>query len=268
MTLDLDELTKGWDCPPGELRARLIVGRDGQERIQLRLDLGVMQMEPAGRPDGARYHGLPSAREYVEHELRVGGERLSPDDWRELQRELQQTNYRRLAYITMAEDALSSNDTTGTGRFLDGALADTELCLRLLQLMVEEGLGSPNSTSLTPTLYFDRARLRSQLHVVEGQFEEAIEQAEAGASALDQLLNELGYEEDIREDDPAVRYLRDLGRQLRREYGVSQTIRERLEEALEREDFETAADLRDQLDRRQRGLRPPHVSENEPPPVQ
>ncbi len=251
MTLDLDELTQGWDCPAGELRARLVVGRDGQEVIQVRLDLGVMQMYLDSRPDGQRYHGLPSAREYIEHELRVGGDTLIPADWQELQRELQQTNYRRLAYCTLAEDALDANDAGATRVFIRGALADIESCHACMQLLVQAGADHGGSNSLKPTLVFDKARLLSQLRVVEGQFEAAIEQAEAGALALEELLGELGYDEELREEDPGVGYLRDLSRQLRMEYGVTQTLRERLEDALDREDFEAAARLRDAIRQRE-----------------
>ncbi|MCK4340639.1 MAG: UvrB/UvrC motif-containing protein [Phycisphaerae bacterium] len=256
MTLDLDELTQGWDCHPGELRARVVVGRDGDELIQLRIDLGVMQMSPDGRPDGHPYHGLPSTHEYIAHELRVGGERLTHQDWQELERELMQTNYRRLAYATLAEDALKANDCAGTRRYIKGALADIESCLTQLELLAEHDADARDTRSLRPTLVFDRARLLSQLGIVEGRFEEAIEHAEAGAARLDELLCELGYDEEAREEDPGVRYLRDLGRQLRLEYGVTRTLRERLEEALENEDFETAAEIREALRQRRPGESP------------
>ena len=250
MTLDLDELTMGWDCPPGELRARMVVGRDGQEVVQIRIDLGVMQMLPEGRPDGQRYHGLPSAYDFIQHELRVGGGELSGMDWRELQRELLQINYRRLAFATLADDALEENDSPATRRCILGALMDIDGCLVRLGLLEARGQEAGGAATLEPTLVFDRARLRSQLRVVEGQFEEAIEHAEAGAMALENLLTELGYDQDMRDDDPGVHYLRDLGRQLRLEYGIAQTARERLEEALENEDFETAAEIRDAMKRR------------------
>jgi hypothetical protein len=254
MTLDLDELTLGWDCPPGDLRARMVIGRDGDELVQLRLDLGVMQMICTGRPDGLMVRGFPSCREFIEHELRVDPDGLSRADWQELQRELNQTNYRRLAFTTLAEDALGENDALGTTRYISFALRDSDECLTLLRLLEQHGPGEP-SESLRPTLVFDRARLLSQLRVVEGHFDDAIEQAEHGASTLERLLGELGYDEELREEDPGVQYLRDLGHQLRREYGVTQTLREKLEDALEREDFETAARIRDQLQRQTRADR-------------
>ena len=251
MTLDLDELIDGWPCPPGELRARVAVGRDGQELIQVRVDLGLMQMFTTGRPDGQRYRGLPSAQHYIERELRLGRQTLEARDWQELHRELLQLNYRRLAYCCLAEDALDSGDAPAARRFLRGALTDVDHCLAHIQLLTRYDPEACGCLSLRPTLVFDRARLLTQLHVVDGRYEEAIEEAESGAEALESLLTEIGFDQELRDQDPGVRHLRDLGRQLRMEYGITRTLRERLDEAVAREDFEEAAALRDEMRRRE-----------------
>jgi hypothetical protein len=250
MTLDLDDLIVDWDCPPGELRARVVTGRDGDELLQLRVDLGVMQMFPDGRPDGERYRGLPTVREFITHEVRLGGHELEADDWQELERELLQFNYRRMAFATVADDALRADDEEHARRYLRSALTDVEACLADLELLKHQETEREGNLGLLPTLLFDRARLQSQLDIVEGQFETAIEQAEAGAVELDALLAELGYEEEQRADDPGLRYLRKLSEQLRREYGITKTLNEQLRDALDAEDFETAAELRDELNRR------------------
>jgi hypothetical protein len=250
MTLDLDELIAGWECPPGELRARTVNGRDGRELIQLRIDLGVMQMFTDGRPDGERYHGLASARTYAEHELRVGGEQLTAADWQEIERELLQTNYRRMAFASAAEDALQDGRPDDARRFFAHALADVEECLVDLRLLKEHEPNREDGASLEATLVFDQARLGTQLQVIEGRFEDAIEKAETGAEALDTLLSELGYDDEQRDVDPGLRYLWRLGNQLRQEYGISRTLHEQLAEAIENEDFETAAQIRDELARR------------------
>ena len=253
MTLDLDELVHGWDCPPGELQARVAVGRDGQELLQVRVDLGLMQMFPAGRPDGQRYHGLASTQEYVAHELRVGGQALAAADWQELHRELLQLNYRRLACAHLAEEAFHADDAAGARRWLAQALADIDACLAHVQLLARHDADAHGCSPLRPTLVFDRARLSAQLRIVEERFEEAIEEAETGAGALESLLTELGFAQELRDEDPGVRYLRDLGRKLRLEYGVAQTLRERLDEAIEKEDFEGASEIRDEMRRRATG---------------
>jgi hypothetical protein len=250
MTLDLDELIAGWECPPGELRARAVSGRDGRELLQLRIDLGVMQMFTDGRPDGERYHGLASARTYAEHELRVGGAQLTADDWQEIERELLQTNYRRMAFAAAAEDALQSGWPDDARRFFVHALADVEECLADLRLLKEREPDREDAASLEATLVFDQARVGSQLDVIDGRFEDAIERAETGAVALDTLLSELGCDDEQRDADPGLRYLWKLGDQLRQEYGIARTLHEQLAEAIENEDFETAAQIRDELARR------------------
>ena len=69
---DISALLKEWPYQPGQVNARLILGTDNLERVQVRLDLGVLQMFAEGRPDGEQPFGFPSLLEY--HEARVDGE--------------------------------------------------------------------------------------------------------------------------------------------------------------------------------------------------
>ena len=69
MSLDISHILKKWPYRPGEVTARRISGRDGREKIQLRLDLGLLQMEASGRPDGERPHGFESLLAYHENRL-------------------------------------------------------------------------------------------------------------------------------------------------------------------------------------------------------
>ena len=79
MSKDVSRLVDGWPYDPGEVRARWIAADDGTRKLQLRLDLGVFQMEPEGRPDGTRPRGAASLCDfYVEAERRAPGNVL-PD---------------------------------------------------------------------------------------------------------------------------------------------------------------------------------------------
>ena len=64
MSFDITDILR--DCPyePGQMSARRITGRDGFDKIQMRLDLGLLQMEVTGSPDGIRPHGCESLLEY------------------------------------------------------------------------------------------------------------------------------------------------------------------------------------------------------------
>lgn len=57
MSLDISGALRDWPPEPGQIQVRRILGIDLKEKIQLRVDLGVLQMETAGRPDGERPHG-------------------------------------------------------------------------------------------------------------------------------------------------------------------------------------------------------------------
>ena len=255
MTLDLRELTADWNFEAGEICARTVVGRDGVELLQLRVDLGVMQMFPDGRPDGSRYRGLPTALDYFRHEQRLGREELEPDDWRELERELHQVNYRRLAVSSLVEDCLGQNEPEAAGAHIRRALRDIDSCLERIEIVAESPVGRPGPSvaALAPTLVFHRGRLRVQRAVLDAQYEQAIEDAGRAAEELGELLAEIGVDEEQREEDPGILFLRDLAQRLRREYSIEQTLRERLDEAIENEDFEAAARLRDELRQRQEG---------------
>jgi len=57
---DISTIFEGWDYVPDELAVRRIKGLDGKMKIQLRLDMGLLQMEVNGRPDGTRPFGTES----------------------------------------------------------------------------------------------------------------------------------------------------------------------------------------------------------------
>src|SRR5437868_978100 len=92
MSLDLNDLLRDWPHEPGQIKVRKILGADGKEKIQLRIDLGLIQMEVSGRPDGQEPHNCESLLEY--HQQRAErvekkGEKfeLTPEEIGELQQE-------------------------------------------------------------------------------------------------------------------------------------------------------------------------------------
>jgi len=58
--MDITQALRGWSFEPGQVNVRLIRGNDGKPKLQLRLDLGLLQMELDGRPDGKRPHRAPT----------------------------------------------------------------------------------------------------------------------------------------------------------------------------------------------------------------
>src|SRR6202048_823536 len=92
MSLDLNTILKDWPHENRAIKVRKILGLDGRQKLQLRIDLGVLQMELAGRPDCLRPHGGESLLTY--HQLRAARAEaksetyeLTPEQCAELQQE-------------------------------------------------------------------------------------------------------------------------------------------------------------------------------------
>jgi hypothetical protein len=119
MSQDISHVLEGWDFDPHELNVRIIVANDGSERLQLRIDLGLLQMAVDGRPDGARPNGYDSYLEYYEScaERYGTGYQLSDEALDELFRERWQYCQRYLCFYHL-------------GRY-EQVVADTERTLRL-----------------------------------------------------------------------------------------------------------------------------------------
>ena len=106
-----------WPHEPGQIKVRKITGSDGQEKVQLRLDLGLIQMEMNGRPDGTRPKHCESLLVY--HQKRATAAetkmrktyQLSADDCGELQQEGVQYYHRYLSLFQLEDFPAVSRDT-------------------------------------------------------------------------------------------------------------------------------------------------------------
>ncbi len=106
MSKDISKTLEGWDYDPEQMSVRIVTGDDGSEKIQLRLDLGLMQMEFDGRPDGQRVRDCPSWLDYLQQQQREHDERypdgpaflLESEDCQQLLREGVQYYHRYVSF--------------------------------------------------------------------------------------------------------------------------------------------------------------------------
>jgi len=127
MLRDLRLILDGWEYEPGKISARRIIGSDGQEKIQTRVDLGLLQFFKEGRPDGESPHGAESLlahhearlRNYVEREAGNTGFELTPVECRELQREGYLYYQRYLSLFVLEDYEGVARDTARNLRMLD-----------------------------------------------------------------------------------------------------------------------------------------------------
>ena len=67
MSDDISKILREWPFVRNAWTCRIIHGEDGRERIQLRVDLGILQMEMDGRPDGAQPEKRESWLKHYQH---------------------------------------------------------------------------------------------------------------------------------------------------------------------------------------------------------
>jgi hypothetical protein len=118
MTEDISELLNSWAFDP-ENSIRRITGADGKTRLQVRLPLGIEQYELEGRPDGKRPNGFDSLLDYYETSLAQYrrsegndiGFSLSTGECHDLQEEGTLYYYRYLLCYQLGEYELVRRDT-------------------------------------------------------------------------------------------------------------------------------------------------------------
>ena len=64
----LDYLLSDWAFAPGQVLVRQIQGEDGRDLLQMRIDLGILQMETKGRPDGVMPEGFETFYSHLQRD--------------------------------------------------------------------------------------------------------------------------------------------------------------------------------------------------------
>ncbi|MFG0284463.1 MAG: UvrB/UvrC motif-containing protein [Phycisphaerales bacterium JB039] len=250
MTQDISRILKDWPHEPGKLNVRVVHDPDGEPWVQVRLDLGILQMRVDGRPDGTRPSGCESLLEHFEQladELEVDGSvgfdedppslGLSADDCRAIREEATQY-YHRYVALFMLED-------------FDGVVRDTTRNLRALDLIARHAADEPERQSMErfrPFILFMRARAIAGQALKDGEPKAAALALDEGLDALREYFERQGAPE-LFEQSTEVETLRGMKEALQPRLPVSQTaeLRKRLEEAVQQENYELAAILRDEL---------------------
>ena len=118
--VDLKDTLADWPFEPEKISVRKILGTDGVVRLQMRVELGVIQMETVGRPDGQRPGGFDSLlsrhkTELLQYEACNGttlGFSLSPEESIDLRNEAS-LFYRRYVALFVLETFTRAIDTLG-----------------------------------------------------------------------------------------------------------------------------------------------------------
>lgn len=243
--IDLFNTLSDWPYEAEKISVRKILGSDGTVRIQMRVELGVVQLEIDHRPDGSRPHDCDTLLAYhttrLDEHIALNGTplgfALSPQESYAMRVEASMFYRRYVAYFVLEE--------------YDCVVRDTQHSLDLLDFCSEHAMESDDRTALEefrPYIVMMNAR---------GMAYEALDDNEP-ASALAHvnrgIMNVRACYED--QDLPEVlgrceevRILRGLAREINDKVPRDSLIvtRKALRDALDHERFEEAARLRDEL---------------------
>ena len=239
MSFDISELLSQWDYQPGKLSVRKFHAKDGTEKIQLRIDLGLLQMNAEGRPDGKKPFGHGTLLEHLQaqHEKLGDKFKLSAEDCAKLHQEAIQFHHRYICLFQI-------DDFTGV-------LFDTERNLEAMHFVNEhapsEDHASPFKLFL-PQLMMMHTRARASLDLRDKLFEQAIDIIETGIEALRNFFKDNSRHE-LLESSSELQSLEKWLAEIKstRPLSPREKLENALNEAVAREDFEKAAEVRDAL---------------------
>lgn len=243
MNQDIDNALKGWEFKPGQMQAR-VVQAAGREVIQMRVDLGILQMETGPRPDGASPHGFPTYFAYLQNQSRVARKAgkdftLSEEQCQEADREFAEFYQRRICWLALGNFSRAINDADHTLAFMD---------------FVRDHSPGEEYTQAHEQyrgfVIFQRTQAAAALEVEKKNPEAAIDEVRVGLDRLRTFFAAFQAEEQM-EDDGMVQHLRKIEKSLRGEYKIEATLQEQLDLAVANEEYERAAQLRDALRKRQ-----------------
>ena len=243
MKFDLDNLLKDWPHEPGQIKVRKILGDDGKEKLQLRIDLGVIQMNATGRPDGQMPHGCESLLVYHQQRAKKkevdGGESytLNADECSDLQQEGIQYYHRYVSLFQL--------------RDYDGVIRDTQRNLELFSFVSEHAEQEELAWSLEqfrPYVIMMNTRAKASIEIEREDFAAAIREIEAGRERVLKFYQET-HNAELAEKSPEVAFLDEWLDEVREKKPLSklELMQREMEKAIASESYERAAQLRDAI---------------------
>ncbi len=237
---NIDEILDDWPFDPHEIAVRRAVGHDGRELLQMRIEMGILQLETKGRPDGERPEGADSYYDFLVEQTFGNDEyELTDEQCSEIDREFVQYYHRRVCWLRLQEYDLAVRDA-------DHTLGLMDLC----QQYSPDEQWTVTHEQYRPFVLFHRTQASALATLEDKDAEQAVAEVNRGLDRIRDFFEEHEADEQFDEDE-LVNRLVELRESLRDHYDVGPTLEERLAEAVEHEQYELAAKLRDELAKRQ-----------------
>ena len=243
MNMDISPFLNEWDYD-SEKNVRVIKLEDNRKVIQVRKIMGIEQYELEGRPDGKKPFGKDSVltefddrlKEYIEVHGSDKGFIINHDDFLQLQYEAVLNYYRYLVLFHIGDFKRTVRDTDNNLRICD-----------LLQNHCLDDEDKNQILQYKPYIIRVNALSRAMINIRRKMHEIAqqiIESAIIQIKNLPDLKNEIFQYEKIR----SINYLKaTLAEIKQKSLSEIDKLKIELEDALEIEDYERAAEIRDKI---------------------
>ena len=270
MSKDIFKILDGWDYDPSNVTVRIVGGNDGRDKVQLRVDLGVLQMELDGRPDGKRPEGHASWLEYYEAQQEAfdaahpdsASYELGGEDCERLWQEAVQYYHRYLSFWHLKLFDLCIRDTQRNLRlftFVRAHVADRQHVLQFDQWRPHVILMQTRATAV-PLL--EKDKYAEAVMVIDSAIEDVesfLDEYEQGhhADKCVELMElkrwriqvvttmEEAADKSKQDSQDTTKGSQDV----RGAHPLEEELRRKLKEAIDAEEFEKAARLRDEIRR-------------------
>lgn len=242
---DISPLLANWQYQPGTINVRTIVGSDGRNKLQMRLDLGLLQMEVSGRPDGERPYGFESLLEYHEHQLEDYkksnghdvGFHLTRSQCESLRHEAAMYYQRYLSFFALED--------------FRGVMRDTARNLRVLDLCGRFAMDEQDRVWLEqyrPYILMMHSRAKASLLLRENKPAEAYRAVRHALKRIREFFEHFQQPDAYRHANE-VKVLKRFARELKGKLPVDplKALQQALERAVRAERYEEAARLRDEI---------------------
>jgi len=248
MAEDIGQILHKWPYDP-ESSIRKIIDPDGAEKIQVRVDQGafqgVLQMELDGRPDGKRPHKRRFALDYRKEILQRHIEDMETDKGYSLSRKAckelfdeSRRLYERYVFLLQIQD-------------YDRVIRDTERNMEMFRFVNRYAKHEDDRVNLEkwwPYILRIHGVARAMISAQDEDYDSALKII-SGVKEQIQDLDSVDAEEFRIEKKRSLQALDELSAELsgKRPLSTSEQLQMELDDAVEQEEFEKAAQLRDRI---------------------
>ena len=233
----IDEILGDWPYDPDAVSVRMVKGNDGRELIQMRIEMGLLQLETSGRPDGQKPKGVDTYFDYLRRKSDQRGSDylFSEEECAEADREFVQYYHRRICWLAMREFRKAVKDA-------DHTLGLMDLC----RTHSPDEDWTISHEQYRPFVLFHRIQADALAELDASGPESAVQTVNQGLESLKQVFEEHGIDANF-DDNELVLRLHEFRETLREKFDVGKTLSEQLAEAIAAEEYERAAEIRDAI---------------------